>query len=167
MPRVDRDIQGIEFRATLFRYTGRAAQAVRRLKYSRSTSLVGWLAEQMADSLSELLIEEDIIVPVPIHWSRRCHRGFNQAELLASAFPAHIVQPRLLKRTRRTKPQVGLSHAQRLSNLSGAFLASPQVAGKRIILIDDVVTTGGTVLECARALRVQGAKEVGVFAFSS
>lgn len=158
---------GIEFKSILFAYSGRAAQAVQHLKYARGTSVADWMASRLAEFADEnTLLGCDVIVPVPIHWSRRCYRGFNQAELLTSALPRELVRTDLLKRTRATRPQVGLSLEERLANLQGAFEASPQVTKQRVLLVDDVCTTGQTALECARALRDAGALSVGVLAFA-
>lgn len=155
----------LEFRACVYQYEGRAGQAVRKLKYSRSTSLADWMACEVARLVSDLG-DEDWVVPVPIHWSRRNFRGFNQADLLAERVPLAQLHPECLRRIRRTKPQVSLSREQRLTNLKGAFSALPTVEGKSILLVDDVVTTGGTARECARTLREAGAVRVSIVAFA-
>ena len=151
----------LAFRASLFLYEGRAAQAVRRLKYARSTSLVSSMAEEIAQGVERLAFT-GIVVPVPIHWTRLYSRGFNQAELLCERLP---YRKDLLRRVRATKPQVGLNREQRLRNLKGAFAASPEVRGNDVLLIDDVVTSGQTARECALALKEQGAREVSILAF--
>ncbi len=163
-----RDGGALDFRAAIFRYEGRAAQAVRRLKYSRITPLVPVFSAEIERAARELgLLDADLFVPVPIHWSRRAARGFNQSELLCQGLPTERVMPKaVLLRTRATRPQVGLSREQRLNNLTGAFAASSAVSGKRILLVDDVVTTLGTARECAKALKASGAEEVGVLAFA-
>jgi ComF family protein len=148
----------------LFAYEGRAAQAVRRLKYSRATSLAGPMAELLEEA-RRLLPPHDWIVPVPIHWARRAQRGFNQAELLSEKAPRNLVRPSFIRRVRFTRPQVGLGTEERLTNLAGAFEAQPEVRGHRILLVDDVVTSGGTALACAYALRQAGAKETGLLTF--
>jgi ComF family protein len=122
----------------------------------------------MAELLEEArhrLPPHDVVVPVPIHWARRAQRGFNQSELLAELAPKEILRPEILARTRFTRPQVGLSASERLKNLSGAFKASKAVRGLRVLLIDDVVTTGGTALACAQALLDSGATETGLLTF--
>lgn len=147
-------------------YTGRAAQAVRRLKYDRVTSHAALMSRQIADLAAQTGLDQvDAVVPVPIHWSRRCLRGFNQAELLSEALPN--VQNGLLRRIRPTRPQVGLSTDERLSNLRGAFLADPAVNGLSILLVDDVTTSGGTALECARTLLGAGTREVYLVTYAS
>lgn len=157
----------VQFTALIYDYSGRAAQAVQHLKYGRGTSVADWMAEELAKFADDhALLGCDLIVPVPIHWSRRCYRGFNQAELLTERLPKELVRSDLLKRTRATRPQVGLTREERLSNLKGAFAASEAVNKQRILLVDDVCTTGQTVRECGRALRDAGALSVGVLAFA-
>ncbi len=163
-----RDDGPLDYRVAVFAYEGRAAHAVRRLKYSRITSLVEPLAEELrlvADATA--CIDADVFVPIPIHWTRRTARGFNQAELLASRLPREkLMRSALLLRIRATRPQVGLTREQRLLNLQGAFRASAAVDGKRVLLIDDVVTTLQTARECAGALKAAGASEVGILALT-
>lgn len=149
----------------LFEYEGGAAEAVKRLKYGCITPLATPMAELIYKSANKLgLSETDLIVPVPIHWSRRFQRGFNQAELLCERLTAEIVIPQTLRRIRATRPQVGLSSEDRSRNIRNAFRASPAVSGKRVLLVDDVLTTGSTASECARTLLAAGAVQVrGLF----
>lgn len=148
-------------------YTGRAGQAVRRLKFSRSTSLARPMAERLRGAYErEFDGEVDAIVPVPLHWTRLFARGFNQSVLLCYAMPEALVQPGLLRRTRATRPQSSLDPAARLTSLSGAFQADSGVRGKSVLLVDDVVTSGSTASECARALRLAGAAHVALLAFA-
>jgi len=108
----------------------------------------------------------DAVVPVPLHWRRRWARGFNQSELLARGIARRCGVPmvRVLHRTRPTATQTGLSNTGRRHNVAGAFqVRRPQsVAGKRILLVDDVMTTGSTAAACARALRRAGAGRIVV-----
>lgn len=151
--------------AMLYPYEGRVAQAVRRLKYNRSTSLAEPLAGMIAEGQSRLGLKGyDVVVPIPIHWSRRAARGFNQSDLLASRLDR--VDPRALARIRRTRAQAGLTHEQRLSNLEGAFRGSSRLGGRSVLLVDDVLTSGQTARECAKALRAAGATEVGILALA-
>jgi competence protein ComFC len=164
IPRAGRPVvPPVDYAFAVFSYRGRAGQAVRRLKMSRVTSLAKPMSELMREAALELKLEADWTVPVPIHWSRRSWRGFNQAELLAESFPN--VHPVLLK-IRKTKPQVMLDSLNRGTNLIGAFSALPSVVGKSILLIDDVLTTGSTARYCATALKAAGAREVGLLAFA-
>lgn len=154
--------------AALFKYETRAAQAVRRLKYSRITSLIDPLSSLIVQGYKELgLTEFELIVPIPIHWRRRAWRGFNQAEALASKLPKNLLQPNALHRVRATTPQARLNREQRTKNLIGAFQASPQVAGKSVLLIDDVRTSGHTAEQCAGALLGKGATRVGLLTLTS
>lgn len=149
--------------ATLFDYSGRAAQAVQRLKYERVTSLGPWMGRELAEFAERVgLGRFDTVAPVPIHWSRRCFRGFNQSELLIESFPVSSLE---MLRFRRTRPQVGLSVEQRLENLRGAFRANRDAEGKAVLIVDDVITSGGTARECAQALREAGAINVAAIAF--
>lgn len=151
----------LDFRVALFDYTGLAAKAVQRLKYNRATSLTDTFSALLADAFTELdLGYMDAVVPVPIHWSRRASRGFNQSELLSERLPN--VQHRWLFRVLATRPQVGLPGSQRLQNLQKAFKADPAVRGKHILLVDDVYTTGETARQCAGELKRQDAAEVGI-----
>lgn len=148
----------------IVRYETRGAQAVKRLKYGRITSLVKPMAELMALGMVSMKMEPDVVIPIPIHWSRRFSRGFNQAEVLAERLPH--VDLKVLKRIRKTKPQVSLTREERAKNLTGAFLATGNVAGKEVLLVDDVFTTGSTARVCAEALLEAGARRVGVLVFA-
>ena len=147
-----------------FLYKDLAAEAVKKLKFDRRTPL--------AEPLSQILhkaaqsIPHDLVIPVPIARTRRSERGFNQSELLAQAFPKTSVHPHLLRRTRYTKPQVGLNAKQRHENLKDAFLAPEPLPNQRILLLDDVITTGGTAVACAQELIRQGASEVHLLTFA-
>lgn len=155
----------IQFAAYL--YQGRAGQAVRRLKYERVTSLGTEMSILLKAAVDEAELRFDVVVPVPLHFLRRCERGFNQAEMLAEAFPEPSVRPNLLRRIRSTKPQVGLPPERRRTQLVGAFRASPTVAGQHVLLIDDVMTTGGTANECAKTLLAAGARQVDIATFAA
>jgi ComF family protein len=155
---------GLQFRISAFEYSGRAAQAVRRLKYGRATALATFMSEAIRSLAAQHGLLDWEAVPVPIHWSRRCQRGFNQAELLAEKLPRVLKSG--LQRHRATRPQVGLSSSDRASNIAGAFRASESVAGKKIMLVDDVVTSGNTARECGIALLKAGALDVGVISFA-
>lgn len=135
-----------------------------RLKYGRDISLAPVLAAFMIEQLP-LDAGHDLIVPVPLHRDRLRWRGFNQAVPLARAVGGACgvrVDPLLLGRARATPPQVGLDAAQRRRNVRGAFVVrrADRARGRRVLLIDDVMTTGATAHECARALRAAGALQV-------
>jgi ComF family protein len=141
-------------------------KAVLLLKFGRKTALVTPLGELLAVELAAVAPtwSVDGLVPVPIHWTRRLERGFNQADLLARAAARPCGLPVLpaLRRIRATPPQVGLTAGQRATNLRGAFAANPgwPVGGRRLALVDDVSTTGATLAGCAAVLRAAGAAEV-------
>ncbi len=124
------------------------------------------MAKQLRAFYDDLdLAEAGWIVPVPIHPSRGRMRGFNQAELLCKELPQEKVKLDLLKRTKKTKPQVELSAARRMIELRGAFATGRPLEGERILLVDDVITTGGTALACAETLRNAGAIDVRVLTY--
>lgn len=157
----------LDYVASAYRYERRAAQAVRRLKFSRTTSLAMPMSHILRRAASRLEgPEPDATVPVPIHYRRRAMRGFNQAELLCDAFSRSVYRSDLLRRVRYTRPQVGLTRIERLENLQGAFRASSAAAGLHVLLLDDVFTSGGTAVECAKALKAAGAIKVGILTFA-
>jgi len=108
----------------------------------------------------------DLLVPMPLHWRRRWSRGFNQSELLARVAGRRTGIPVAcaLRRRKSTNPQAGLTSAQRRVNVAGAFeVVRPQlVSGRRVVLVDDVLTTGATAGACAAVLRRAGATRVAV-----
>jgi ComF family protein len=123
----------------------------------------------MSRAGSELLRECDAIVPVPLHWTRLFQRRFNQSAALARALSQRTKIPVIddaLLRVRATPPQVGLARNERAKNVHGAFSVEKglraKVKGKRIVLIDDVLTTGATANACARVLRRAGATRIDV-----
>ena len=128
-------------------------------KYRRKTVYKRYLAELLA--AVPLEGDYDLVSFVPLHFARQLRRGYNQAALLAHELAALKGLPclKLISKTRRTRTQVGLVRGQRRRNLRGAFKARP-VAGLRILLIDDVVTTGATLRAAAAALKAAGAAEV-------
>ena len=109
--------------------------------------------------------QADLLCPLPAHWLRKARRGFDQAERLTAFLGRHWQRPvrPLLRRTRATAHQQGGNRAHRLRNLQGAFRASPHSRGQRILLIDDVMTTGASARTAAQALLHAGASEVRVW----
>jgi ComF family protein len=127
----------------------------------------------MARAGSEMLDGADMLIPVPLHWRRAWHRRYNQSGALARAIERQSGVPLrgdILQRVRATEQQVGLSRPQRASNVQGAFKVSegrqPEIAGRRAILIDDVLTSGATLDACARALLRAKAAQVDVLVFA-
>jgi len=141
--------------------------AVQRFKYGRDVALARILGPMVADAAAESPARYDWIAPVPLHRDRLRWRGFNQALLLARAIgqrTATPVAPRLLVRTRPTAPQVELDEIARRRNVADAFAVTEpeRVQGARILLVDDILTTGATVNECSRALRRARATRIDV-----
>jgi ComF family protein len=140
--------------------------AVRRLKYERRRAVAGTLGELLASRFP--FGDGVLLVPVPLHRRRLRARGFNQALLLARALGRRRGLPvaaRALARIRSTHAQPGLPAAARRQNLDGAFAlrSGARVAGRRIVIIDDVLTTGATADACARVLLAAGATRVDVY----
>jgi ComF family protein len=151
------------------RYSDVARDLVHLLKYGDRLDLVRPLGRWMARAGIELLADADGLVPVPLHWTRLWQRRFNQSAALARAI-AEIagvsVADHVLVRTRATPPQVGLARAERARNVEGAFAAPKEakidIKGRKLVIIDDVLTSGATVDACARALRRAGAARIDV-----
>jgi len=141
-------------------YAGSLRDIIHALKYGGCRSLAGPLAARMRMSGADVLADADVAVAVPLHRSRRRMRGFNQAEDIAS--PLGLRVTRVLRRIRATPSQTDLPAARRHGNVRGAFTLrrSSNVAGLRIVLVDDVCTTGATLEACARVLRDAGAAEI-------
>lgn len=142
-------------------YDGALRAVVQALKYDGRRSLARPLAEMMRVRGDAVLVDAACVVPVPLHPSRRRHRGFNQASDLARHIGLPVIHA--LRRTRDTATQTGLSAARRHRNVRDAFAptnAAGQIAGLTVVLIDDVSTTGATLEACARALKRAGVKEV-------
>ena len=148
-------------------YDGVVRECVHLFKYGSRLSLTKPLGQLMINFSNNCLKPKkfDIIVPVPLHRIRLRERGFNQAELLAKRLAAFTGRPLCLKAIKRVRPtaaQAGLSKTKRFANLKGAFKIcdASRVTGKNILLIDDVLTTGSTLGECAKALLKAKAKSV-------
>jgi ComF family protein len=155
------------------RYDEVARTLVHALKYGDRLDLAPTMGRWMARAGHELLREADAIVPVPLHWRRLWARRFNQSALLAKALSQDCAKPvadTVLKRVKSTAQQVGLSQSERALNVQGAFRVPQQeraaLAGRQIVLVDDVLTSGATADACARALLRGGAKQVDVVVFA-
>jgi len=155
------------------RYDEVARTLVHHLKYQDRTDLAPTMGRWMARAGRELLVEADVMVPVPLHWRRAFSRRFNQSGALAKAISRASGVPvaaDALRRIRPTEHQIGLSRAQRATNVQGAFRVPPerrhQIQGRRIILIDDVLTSGATSDACARALLRAKATQVDLLVFA-
>jgi ComF family protein len=155
------------------RYDEVARTLVHGLKYQDRTDLAPAMGRWMARAGRELLSEADMLIPVPLHWRRGWSRRYNQSGALARVIERQSgvkVKSELLRRVRATEQQVGLSRSQRASNVQGAFKVSAdrqsEVHGRRVVLIDDVLTSGATVDACARALLRAKANQVDVLVFA-
>jgi ComF family protein len=146
---------------------------VHALKYGDRLDLAPMMGRWISHAGGELLAEADALVPVPLHWRRLWARRFNQSAMLAATISLQTGVPiaaGALKRVKPTLQQVGLSRPERAANVQGAFRVPPDgraaVAGRRLILVDDVLTSGATVDGCARALLRAGAANVDVLIFA-
>jgi ComF family protein len=157
-------------------YEGGLRELIHLLKYEQVRPAAGVLGRMLGEAIAGLAPKLNqtlpLVLPVPLHAAKLRQRGFNQSELIARAalkspalsamsWPLHAS---ILERTRATESQTGLTRHQRQENIRGAFrvLNSQTVAGRAVLLVDDVFTTGTTVSECARLLRKAGASQVWV-----
>ena len=146
------------------RFSGRMQQAIHALKFRQQRELGRLMGKRMGREMGEFLREVDLLVPVPLHWTRRLTRGYNQAHVIAKGLRgAHTGLCRALKRVRRTPYQPTVATYQaRYRNVKGAFSVRQKSAirGRCICLVDDIKTSGATLNECAKVLKQAGAKEV-------
>jgi ComF family protein len=153
------------------RYDAGAQRLVLPFKHGDRTELAAPLARHMARAGAALLAQADVLAPVPLHWRRLLARRYNQAALLAArlarvARKPHV--PDLLRRVRHTAPLAEMGAAERAATLDGVFALSrhgaARIAGRRVLLVDDVMTSGATAEACARVLLDAGATAVDVLA---
>jgi ComF family protein len=155
------------------RYDDVARTLVHALKYQDRTDLAPAMGRWMARAGRELLAEADVLVPVPLHWKRGWSRRYNQSGALARVIERQTgvkLSSEALRRVRPTQQQIGLSRKERASNVQGAFKVAADrqslIHGRRVVLIDDVLTSGATVDACARALLRAKAASVDVLVFA-
>ena len=153
--------EGLDALRTSFRFTGTARRAILEGKFQGVTRLLESLAPTLATEVQPRW-RPDVIVPIPLAVARQRRRGFNQSELIAKRLAEVVGLPLrldLLQRARSTESQASLDAEQRQRNIRGAFTAH-DAAGLRVLVVDDVTTTGATLNEAARALRVAGATDI-------
>jgi ComF family protein len=152
-------------------YDGGLRELIHLLEYDRAEPAASVLGKMLAEAVAKLEVPARLlVVPVPLHRSKRRQRGFNQAELIARKALKELARPGtelvadVLERHRDTVSQIGPTRSQRSENIRGTFrVAHPnRVWGRDVLLVDDVLTTGTTASECARVLRKAGAKQVWV-----
>ena len=153
----------------VLRYDDKSRRHVAGFKFYDATQLAPMLATWMARVAREFATDADLIVPVPLHRRRLLMRRYNQSAMLAYGLGRELnvtVLPDGLMRLKYTPPQAGLTRAQRLNNVQGAFRVNPKmqprIKGAKVILVDDVITTGATIHACTKALLKAGAGEVYV-----
>ena len=144
-----------------FRYEFPVDRLVQALKYSHRLPLAKWFGNSLSGQITAG--EHDLLLPLPLHPLRLRDRGFNQSAEIARAIhnrlgiPMHVD---CLTRIRATPPQAALPLKERARNVRGAFECTADLSGKRILLVDDVMTTGSTLRECARVLQLHGAVQI-------
>lgn len=161
-PPAARSLTGVR---SVFRHSKGAREGILKLKYKGVSSLTDWLVNELSAATERYQLENVAgIVPVPLHPKRLTARGYNQAGLLAQGLAKRVNLPLYetnLLRSRETRSQVGLDRSGRAENVRGAFSwqGSP-LEGANLLLLDDVCTTGATLSECAKTLKLAGADSV-------
>ena len=160
-----REASALDHGRAWLRFVPPTDQVIHHFKYRSKTRLARLLGRAMAGIIRAdfVLNQADLIVPVPLHWWKRMRRGYNQSEILARVIGRETGMPVVpaLGRARRTRTQTRLSEAARRKNVADAFALRPgSVEDKKILLVDDVLTTGATLKECGRVLKQAGAAEV-------
>lgn len=151
-------------------YEGIAKELMHAFKFGGKRYLAKYFVSFMIDTYLDNPFNCDVVIAVPISKRKYLERGYNQSELLAKELANRLnieYDDSLLKKIKDTKNQVGLGKKERIENLRGAFLASKEVKGKTVLLIDDVLTTGSTVNECSKELMKKGANSVQVITATS
>ncbi len=157
----------IAFVLSPFCYTGRVEHIVQKMKFAGKHMLAETLAAFMAERLVKVcdLDEIDVIIPVPMTKKKESRRGYNPAALLARSVARRCdlaVAENVLYKVRETKPQSRLKGEARILNVRDAFACKRELIGENVLLVDDIYTTGNTVKNCAKALKVAGAEKIMV-----
>ena len=155
---------------SVYIFEGAARTLVHQVKYRFLHALARPMGERLADYLAQNPLPIDLLVPVPLHRRRQRERGFNQAELLCRVLAERsgiAIDRRSLRRRRNTPHQMQVKdRAQRAANVRGAFICAGGFTGRRVLLIDDVLTSGATLRACASSLRAAGAASVWALTFA-
>ena len=152
---------------SLLRFDENSKKIIHALKYYDRCMVAEIIAKMLINYYKELAVSADLIIPVPMHKIKRLSRLYNHAQILGVAI-ARLVEKKIradiLIKAKHTRPQTGLARKYRIDNLSNSIIVSnkQKIRGKKILLIDDVITTGTTVNLCAKQLKKAGAKEVVV-----
>lgn len=154
-------------------YDDHSKQLVHRFKYRKHTVLASLLSEWTGQAGEKWITDADLICAVPLHWRRMAQRGYNQSAIMAQRIAekySRPYRPQLIKRLRYTPPQASLSRNERQKNVQGLFRIDPrfseQINGARVVLVDDVITTGATIEACCKALKKAGVAHITVLAFA-
>lgn len=158
-------VRDISYIMSPFEYTGSMRRAILDFKFKNCRSYAPLLADMMKEYLDSYDIwdEFDYIIPVPLHESRLKERGYNQAELLAEHVSEYLkipIRTDALFRIRATKRQSSLKRIDRVLNVKGAFDCKQDLSGKKVLLFDDICTTGNTLISCASALKSAGTQTI-------
>jgi len=145
-----------------FRYDFPVDRIIHALKYGHQLAVAGWLGNKLA---ARLQADNQLIIPLPLHADRLRERGFNQSAEIARVIGNQLNLPvdrSSVFRNRATPRQAELPLKERHKNVRGAFECSADLSGRKVLLIDDVMTTGATVNECARIIKLHGASDISV-----
>ncbi len=143
--------------------------AIKAFKFRRRLYYAPAMAQLLCETVSSVAADVDAVAPVPLHWRRLWWRGFNQAQEIAGPLARELGVPLLgnVVRCRATRPQPGLTAAQRGRNLRGAFAVRGRLPHRHVLIVDDVITTGMTVTSLVAALRRAGVERVSVLAVAT
>ncbi len=141
-------------------------QLVHHLKFYQKKELSELIAQKIKQDLPPKFKKVDLLVPMPLHWTRKLARGFNQTELIVDQMSLNIPSFKGLKRTKKTPQQIGLSKSERQKNIQSAFTLKKAIKAETVLIIDDVMTTGSTLEEAAKTLKSAGVKKVYAIAFA-